>query len=364
MSTNKILKGIVTLAIVVAILFLIWYFWRVVIYVLLSAVLAIMGRPLVSRLVVKGIGGYKFPRTLAAAVTLVVIWIVAGTLCALFIPLIFGKIHELASVDWSAVSASIQQPMERLHSFAQRYFSLPEMSLTESLRNFIASSVDINVMGTFSNVASALGVAAVSVFSVSFITFYFLKEDGLFYRIVALFFPDKFRSNVFHALDSITALLSRYFGGLLVESAVIMAIITIAMLLWGMSLDDALVIGLIMGVMNLIPYAGPVIGCFVSACAGVLSPLEAGAVHTVVVIVSTIVVVKLIDDFIIQPTLYSERVQAHPLEVFMVILVAGYVAGVWGMLLAIPLYTVLRVFAREFFSEYSLVRHITGQMTE
>mgnify|MGYP003482421197 FL=1 len=78
----------------------------------------------------------------------------------------------------------------------------------------------------------------------------------------------------------------------------------------------------------------------------------------------TIIVVKLVDDFIIQPTLYSERVQAHPLEVFLVILVGGYVGGMWGMLLGIPLYTIFRVFAREFFSEYALVRRITGQMRE
>jgi predicted PurR-regulated permease PerM len=75
-------------------------------------------------------------------------------------------------------------------------------------------------------------------------------------------------------------------------------------------------------------------------------------------------VVKIIDDFIIQPTLYSERVNAHPLEIFLVILISGHVGGVVGMLLAIPLYTVIRVIAREFFSEYGVVRRLTGKMDE
>ena len=96
----------------------------------------------------------------------------------------------------------------------------------------------------------------------------------------------------------------------------------------------------------------------------IITPIDGNIVYTVVAIVSTIVSVKVVDDFIIQPTIYSDRVQAHPLEIFLCILVAGTVAGVWGMLLAIPLYTVLRVFAREFFSEYSLVRKLTSQMTE
>jgi predicted PurR-regulated permease PerM len=165
-------------------------------------------------------------------------------------------------------------------------------------------------------------------------------------------------------LDSITALLSRYFGGLLVESFVLMVVISIVLLLFGMHSSDALIIGLIMGIFNVIPYAGPVIGSFLSLCIAILSPIDGDILYTAMVLCSTIATVKIVDDFIIQPTVYSERVQAHPLEVFLCILIAGSVAGVWGMLLAIPLYTVLRVFAREFFSEYSLVRKLTSQMTE
>lgn len=85
---------------------------------------------------------------------------------------------------------------------------------------------------------------------------------------------------------------------------------------------------------------------------------------TVAIIIGSLIFIKILDDFVLQPTLYSERVQAHPLEIFLVILIAGSMAGIWGMLLAIPSYTVLRVFAREFFSEYGLVKRLTGQMTE
>jgi hypothetical protein len=92
--------------------------------------------------------------------------------------------------------------------------------------------------------------------------------------------------------------------------------------------------------------------------------IDGDMLYTAIVLASTVVSVKIIDDFVIQPTLYSDRVQAHPLEIFLCILIAGTVAGVWGMLLAIPMYTVLRVFAREFFSEYSIVRKLTNQMTK
>ena len=87
-----------------------------------------------------------------------------------------------------------------------------------------------------------------------------------------------------------------------------------------------------------------------------------GKEDTAAVIVGSLLTIKGVDDFIIQPTIYSDRVNAHPLEVFIVILLAGSLAGIWGMLLAIPSYTVLRVFAKEFFSQVSLVRKLTQQI--
>jgi predicted PurR-regulated permease PerM len=143
-----------------------------------------------------------------------------------------------------------------------------------------------------------------------------------------------------------------------------MVVISVVLMLFGMSVNDALIIGLVMGVMNVIPYAGPFMGTCLSTVIAMLSPIDGNILFTVIVLLSTIVVIKVIDDFIIQPTLYSERVQAHPLEVFLVILIAGTIGGMWGMLFAIPLYTILRVFAREFFSEYSVVRKLTSQMTK
>ena len=316
MNTDKIIKGLATLIIVATVLAVLGYLWHVVVYVAAAAILAILGRPLVRVISSVTLAGRRLSRGVAAAVTLVAIWIIAGGLLSLFAPLVLNKVYELFT---------------------------PEM--LEGVAGYVLS-------------------AAIAFFSISFITFFFLKEDGLFYKGVALFFPDKYHENVYRALDSITKLLSRYFAGLLVESLMLMTVVSVVMMLFGMEVSDALIIGLIMGVMNVVPYAGPVIGALISMMLSMLAPIDGNMLFTVAVLVSTIVVVKLIDDFIIQPTLYSERVQAHPLEVFLVILVAGYIGGVWGMLLAIPLYTILRVFAREFLSEYSIVQKLTNQMTK
>lgn len=362
MSGQTVLKGLVTLLVIGGILFLLWYLSNVVTYVLLSAVLAVVGRPLVNLLAGVKLRGRSVPRWLAAAATLLVIWIVGGGFCSLFLPLVFDKLRELATLDWNAVLGSIEEPMMRLQRAMHDTFGVGDVNISEAIREYLMSNIDINFLGTFASIASSFKTVAIALFSVSFITFYFLKEEGLFRSLVAIFFPDKYRSNVYHALNSINKLLSRYFGGLMVESTLLMTIISSVLMLFGMSVDNALFIGFIMGIMNLVPYAGPVIGCMLSVLVGIVTPLDGDMLHTFIVIVGVVITVKLIDDFVVQPTLYSERVQAHPLEIFLVILVAGSVAGMVGMLLAIPLYTVVRVFAREFFSEYSVVRRFTGQM--
>ena len=361
MNTDKIIKGLATLIIVAAVLALLGYLWHVVVYVASAAILAILGRPLVRVISSVTLAGRRLSRGVAAAVTLVAIWIIAGGLLSLFAPLVLNKVYELANLDWSAITQMVRQWLISAESYIESNLPIDLPSLELMLKDRVWSLFTPEML---EGVAGYVLSAAIAFFSISFITFFFLKEDGLFYKGVALFFPDKYHENVYRALDSITKLLSRYFAGLFVESLMLMTVVSVVMMLFGMEVSDALIIGLIMGVMNVVPYAGPVIGASISMMLSMLAPIDGNMLFTVDVLVSTIVVVKLVDDFIIQPTLYSERVQAHPLEVFLVILVAGYIGGVWGMLLAIPLYTILRVFAREFLSEYSIVQKLTNQMTK
>ena len=361
MSTDNIIKGLATVIIIAAVLAVVGYLWHIVVYVAAAAILAILGRPLVRIITRVKIFGRKVSRSLAAAITLVVIWIVAGGLLALFMPLVFNKVYELSNLDWVEITHVVRQSLVDAEVYLEQYSPVDVPSLEVMLKDRVFSLFSLDL---FANVASYLLNLAIAFFSISFITFFFLREDGLFYKGVALFFPERYHENVYRALDSITKLLSRYFIGLFVESLILMTVISIVLMIFGMSVNDALVVGLIMGVMNVVPYAGPFIGGCLSVAISMLTPINDSIFYTTIVVLSTIVIVKLIDDFVIQPTLYSERVQAHPLEVFLVILIAGFIGGVWGMLLAIPLYTIIRVFAREFFSEYSVVRKLTSQITK
>lgn len=351
-------------AIAAAGLFLLWYFSAIVVYILVAAVLAVSGQPLVQRLAALRIRGRQMPRWAAALATLVVIWAVLATLCALFVPLFFGKINQLASIDLGEVIGSISAPVARMQQDLQHLFALPDdraFSLSDELTAAFHRVIDLESINSFfSSVVGVLLSSVVAVFSISFITFFFLKEEGLFYAMITAVFPDRYRRSITHALDSVTVLLTRYFTGILTESLLLTVTVTLTMMLFGMKASDASFIGLVMGVMNVVPYAGPLIGGVISVLLGIVTPIEGTTVeHTILVIAGSLLVLKGLDDFVLQPTLYSERVKAHPLEIFIVILIAGSLAGVVGMLLAIPSYTVLRVFAKEFFSQISLVRKLT-----
>ena len=122
--------------------------------------------------------------------------------------------------------------------------------------------------------------------------------------------------------------------------------------------------GVIEGVFNVIPYVGPWIGFFLSGLAGLTFVTSSGlaAVWIVAIIAATIAVAQFIDNYFVSPNIFSRQVNAHPLEIFIVTLVAGSCSGILGMLIAIPVYTMLRILATEFFYNYRLVRSLTSKM--
>ncbi len=366
LTMQDVVRFCVGLATIALVLFLLWYFSDVVIYILISAVFAIMFRPMVN--VVSGvkIKEWIVPRNVAALVSLLAIWLIFGGILSTILPLIFSKIHQLANLNLSNAMNSIEEPILYVQHSIQNLLSIPESSINieQSLIKWGRDVIDFSAMNNaFSSVIGVAASLVISFFSISFITFFFLKDDNLFFSMVTAIFPSKYNKNVERALNSITNLLSRYFVGLLFESFIITCAVSIAMICWGMQAPDAIFMGIIMGILNVIPYAGPFIGLCVSLFLAVINPIAGMSVGgTVWIVICSILIIKGLDDFLLQPTLYSERVKAHPLEVFIVILLSGYVAGIIGMLLAIPSYTVLRVFAKEFFSQYSLVQKLTKEL--
>jgi predicted PurR-regulated permease PerM len=183
-----------------------------------------------------------------------------------------------------------------------------------------------------------------------------------------MWIPDKYVDSATRALNSIKRLLTRYFIGIVIQSTCIMICVDIGMTIAGIDFQQALVMGLILGILNVIPYVGPWIGLFIALIMGIASHINQDFSTVVVPLIYYMIIVEaithLIDNIVFQPVIFSNSVKAHPLEIFVVVLSAGYAAGIPGMILGIPGYTVLRVFAREFFYGFKAVQKITSGLTE
>jgi len=354
---------------VILFVFLLWYFRSIVVYVLVSGVLSFMGRPLVDLLSRIRIGKWKLPRVLSALLTLIVIWGLIALFLYIFIPLITRQINYLSTIDGSKIVELIEGPVKRMEEILTTLN--PDISGKLSVSDYIASKVEgvlnIEVIQNFmGSMVGVLGNMAVAVFSISFITFFFLKDQHLFYESILMWIPDQYVENVTRALNSIKHILTRYLIGIVIQSTCIMILITTGMTIAGIEFQQALVMGLIVGTLNIIPYVGPWLGFFIVMIMGIATHINLDFPTVVVPMVMYMMIVvaitQLIDNVVFQPVIFSNSVRAHPLEIFIVVLAAGFAAGIPGMLLGIPAYTVLRVFAREFFYGFKAIQKLTSSL--
>lgn len=131
-------------------------------------------------------------------------------------------------------------------------------------------------------------------------------------------------------------------------------------------IENALVIAIIGGFMNIIPYLGPLMGCAVGVVVGIISNLGINAYDMILPntleIAGVFLVANAIDNFVLQPTIYSKSVFAHPIEIFLVILMAGNIGGIVGMIVAIPAYTLIRIIAKQLLSEFKFIEMLTKKI--
>jgi predicted PurR-regulated permease PerM len=348
----------------------VWYFRNIVVYILVSGVLSIMGRPLVDLFCLIRIKKWHFPRPLSALITLLIIWGLIVLFFVIFIPLITTQINYFSTIDSSKIVQLIKGPIDQVENLFRAINKdiTNELSIQDLIAKKVTGVLSIGMIQSFiGSMMSVLGNVLVAIFSITFITFFFLKDQQLFFESILMWVPDKYVDNVTRALFSIKKLLTRYFIGILIQSTCIMILITIGMTIAGINFQQALVMGLILGILNVIPYVGPWIGLFIAIIMGVASHMNQDFTTVVIPLVYYMIIVEaithIIDNVLFQPVIFSSSVKAHPLEIFIVVLASGFAAGIPGMILGIPAYTVLRVLAREFFYNFKAVQKITSSLS-
>ncbi len=341
--------------------YLVWYFQTIVFYILIAAVLSLMGKPLVDLLVRVRIRGWAVPKWLAAMVTLLAMLVAIYFLAVALVPVVIDQVNQLAAFDVDQLTRALAQPIERIEESVNRFLPDNNFSVREYVNTHMGPLfVSTDIGNSLASVTVWIVDLVIALFSISFITYFFLKDDRLFIEAVMILFPSRYEEGVERAIQSATKLLVRYFVGICIEMFIKLICVAVPLYLIGLKFDTAVVIGVISAVLNVIPYIGPLIGAIVGCLIATLSPVPGMAADALLVqMLIVFAAFQLVDNIILQPYIYSSSVKAHPLEIFIVILMAGYMAGVWGMLFAIPAYTVIRVFAKEFFNHFRVVRKLT-----
>lgn len=348
------------------VLFILRFFSEVVSYVLISWIISMAGDPIMKLLLFRfkllrlGVG-----KSLAALMTIILIFSLIGLVLWFFVPIVVQQAVILSKVDFHSISTALQQPIDKINHWLRSLGLEPGPSAADQVKSLLGNYFDpAKLSGFFGSILSQAGHLIIGLFSIVFISFFFLKERNLFKQMIIAAVPANSVKKVRKVIEEVSNLLTKYFGGIVLQMAMLTLLITAGLSLIG--IRNAILIAVFYAVMNIIPYLGPIIGAAFGCLLTISSNLELDFYLQIMPLLTKALVifliVKLLDDFILQPYIFSKRVQAHPLEIFLVIMIGARMNGILGMVLAIPTYTIFRVIAREFLSEFRIIRKMTEDL--
>jgi predicted PurR-regulated permease PerM len=356
--SQGILRSILILASVLLLTYIAYLLQALIVYIVIAAIISLMGRPILDFLKVK----LKFNNSVATLITMFVFGLLIFGLFALFIPIIAQQGENLSLLN----TTELEKNTLLLINQISEYFSLNEEYWKNWISNQdLSSKLNLSVIPNFLNTLIGwLSSFTIGLFSVLFISFFLLKDEALLQNITFSFVKNKYENKLKKSLAKIRKLLSRYFIGLLLQVTILLLIYSIVLLIF--DIENAFIIAFICALLNLIPYVGPLIAAFMmvslSMSSNITEDFSTVILPKSIYVFLGFVIGQLIDNFISQPIIFSKSVKSHPLEIFIVILIAGILFGTTGLIFAIPIYTAIKVIFKEFFAQYKIVQSLTKDL--
>ena len=359
MNAKEISSGIVRAVLqLTGICILVWLLLQVktlLIYMLIAGIVSLIGRP-INQLLTKRL---KLKNILASSITIVFLMWILVSIFSLFVPLLVQQGENLSLLEVNELKGNIETLIQEIgtyfnldNSFWQQQFSVDNLF----------QNVNFGLLPELLNqTLELLGGFTIGLFSVVFILFFFLKDSHLQERIILALVNDEVTDRVEKSIEKTKGLLSRYFLGLLLQISILLIIYSLVLAIF--DVENAFIIAFLCALLNLIPYLGPIIGGVLMLLLTMSSFM--GADFSTVILPKTgyvmigFVIGQLVDNFFSQPFIFSNSVKSHPLEIFIVILASGTLLGPVGMIIAIPLYTTIKVIAQEFIAENKIVKSLT-----
>jgi len=365
MKSNTVATGIYKGFWLIAATLLFGYFLyltqSVIAYVLLAVVFALMGRPAV-RFLRKRL---KLPNLLAVSVTILLLFGLLVGLVWLFIPLFTEQGEKLALLDLKNMQVELELFFKELTNSSGGSKDIVQDIVEEvDIERTVQKEIDTGFLSKlFNSVLEVVSTMSIGLFSIMFIAFFLLKDTEIIQGTLVQMFPQNHRGRIMNSIDATKRLLSRYFIGLLVQILILFGIYAATLTMVG--IEHPLAIAFLCALFNIIPFVGPIIGAVFMMVFTVTSNLGLDFSSEILpklgYVAIGITIGQLIDNFFSQPFIFSNSVKSHPLEIFLIIIVAGLLFGVVGMIMAVPSYTVLKVIGREFFPDNRIVKALSTQ---
>lgn len=368
--TDKLAKSILLAAGIAIIAALCWYFRSVLAYILIAVVVSLVAKPLMGLLQKIRIKGRKAPDWILAALSLILVLGILLSIVATLIPIVGNIVKDISLANIENSVRSLSVPLSEFNEFLRTMvpslgedFKI-EVTVIQEVQKLFNPAIFSSVIGS---AASFLTSFCIGLFSVVFIGFFFIKDDGLFTEIVCALVPDKHEATTEKAISDIGHLLSRYFIGVMLEVTGVALINFIGLaFIAKLGFSAALGIAFMTGIFNIIPYVGPLLGGALGTVLGLIlkyssaSPIGLDVNFWVftAILIAIFCFTQLVDNFLYQPLIYSTSIKAKPLEIFIVLLIVGHIGGPLAMIVAIPCYTVVRVIAFRFFRHIKAIKRL------
>ncbi|PBJ08993.1 AI-2E family transporter [Flavobacterium sp. ACN6] len=356
--SNGILRALATILIIGIVLYFLYSIQTVIVYLCISLLLCLLANPMILFFKQK----LKFGNSMAAATTIILFVLLLVGFIFLFVPLIISQANNLSLLDTNQLQSQFMETEQSIEA----YFNIQHVDLNKVLKDSkITSMLDFTYftgfLNSIINFMADMGMGLVSVF---FITFFFIKDQDNFKTTVREILPDSNEDKIINSVIKINHFLTRYFIGLLLQLTVVFILYLIVLVIFGNK--NAFVIAFLCAILNIIPYLGPIIGTILAALLTMISLIgqdfRSEILPTTIYVVIGFLVVQAIDNNISQPIISSKSVNSHPLEIFLIILISGITFGIVGMIIAVPLFTMVKVILKEFFPDNKIISVLTQRI--
>ena len=331
-TLERVVRFIIGAAALAVASLILYNYSTLVVFLILAMILSYILDPFANRLQSAGLNRTFGITLILATVILILVFISTSV-----IPIIANQMAELTA----------QLNIENIRQIAIKV----ENQLTTKFNFLPEGFLEDNIIGVFNdlfnvNQISSIVSDALSIFTnifsavlvVPFAAFFFLKDGSKIRRDLLQLVPNKYFETTLTVIDKIEKRLGLYFRSVLFQSFLVALSSWTTLSIAG--LDNSMSVGIAVGLANTIPYFGPILGYFLSI---IVSIIETGNFSLVAACILAIFVVQMLDNIIFQPMLFSRSADMHPVAILFIILVGAETAGIIGMLIAIPIATVIKI---------------------